>query len=130
MAHKLAHQWTVYSYDLDKVPPTRIEEGVMDLTTMSADGKLDEGTYKEFETTSMFKIKGQATGTEEFMHLSLKNKERSERWSGVLVFDQGDEMKIAGAKIVSSGEMKVAESSDISSRLAAQDEEPWLITKP
>lgn len=124
MTHKLAHRWTAYSFDLDKKPPMRIEDGVMDLTNMSEDGKLDDGSYEEIDTGATYPISGKAKDSGEFMHLSLKNQQRPERWSGVLVFDQGNEMKVAGLKFVTKQESQVTE------RFLDQEEEPWLITKP
>ena len=117
MAHKLAEVWTVYA--ISKVKPHKLtEKGSMDLTTMSRDGVLTDGKFHEKDTASTFTITGNATEDGGVIQLSLDNKDRpKEHWRGILIYERGDRMNVGGIRVVDE-------------KLAAQDEEPRLITNP
>lgn len=119
MTHKLAHRFKVFTI-LDNFDPPRFERrGVMDLRNMNLQGILADGEYEDYQTTKQFKISGKATELGNLMLVELENVDNpGESWSGLKIFEKGDTVKVAGTRTV---------RSEI---LAAQDEEPWLITKP
>jgi hypothetical protein len=94
----------------------------MDLRKMSDTGILADGEYEEFENNEQFKIKGIATELGGLVQLTLENVDRPEHWKGLLIFEKNNNLKVGGSRFVTE-ELRVA------LRLA-QNEEPWLITKP
>lgn len=121
MKHKLAEKWRVFLVDASDItiPPKIFKKGEMDLTKMDINGILADGKYND-DLGNSFTIIGRAIEFAGLTELALENVQRpGERWKGFLIFEKGNQLKVGG---------KRTPPPPVS--IAAQDEEPWLITKP
>lgn len=119
MTHKFAGRWTNHLPDDDGGLE---RSGTMDLSTMLANGRLDNGQYR-LATGGVRRLEGQAVGNSiilrEFDGDILRNT-----YEGQLGHESRNAMVIVGIKHAETTAERSTESA------TQQNDGPWVITKP
>ena len=127
MAHKLAGLRRVFRVDFNGRDPVLTEVGALNLSRMNANGHLDRGTHTRRGID--FEITGDAfdEGGRTFLRFSHTNPQTPASFLGVLGFEaqQGNHIVVTGRFSVPNAEF--AQKLNLPT---AQQQEPWVITKP
>jgi len=122
MAHKFAEIWHCFLLIGNNLQ----QKGIMDLRAMLPNGDLSTGDHEDPTGTHTRIVRGKAIGFGPIYRLTLEN-EFGDSYQGMLAHESADGGKfvIVGTKSYGSEERRLAETKD-----AAQDDPPWIITKP